>query len=124
MFKQFRKRQANKQNPQLDKAAAFFARNIIGVQSRIAGWLSKYERHMTISQKKMALALFCISMSILGGSFLYRSVICFDEVSPSWLQQPSVVIPETYPLPDSLYLQKLSENNNDSTFHEPDSINH
>lgn len=125
MFKQFHKRQSSKQNLQFDKAASFFARSIIHIQTRIADWLSKYEQCMTISQKKIALTLFCISMSILVGSFLYRSVNGFDGISPSWLQQPSVVMPETYPMLDSVDLQKPSEDRSsqDSTFHELDSIN-
>jgi hypothetical protein len=109
MLNLFRRKKSEKQNLHLDKAAAFFARNIIRTQTRIATWLSKYEQHMTIQQKKIALFFFCISMSIFAGSFLYRGVTGFNTSSPAWLQQPSIVIPETHPLPDFTDLQALNQ---------------
>jgi hypothetical protein len=126
MLNLFRKKKVEKEYPHLDKAAAFFARNIIRLQSRIAAWLSKYEQRMTIPQKKMALLLFCISMSILAGSFLYRGVTGFNTSSPSWLPQPSIVIPETQPLPDSADLQILNQagKNRDTARFKNDSTHH
>lgn len=108
MFNLFRKRNTEKQYPHLDKVATFFARNIIRSQTVVANWLSKYEQRMTISQKKIALVLFCISMSILAGSFLYRGISGNSSNSTSWFQQPSITIPETHPLPDSSFLNQIS----------------
>lgn len=126
MLNLFRKKKTEKEYPHLDKAAAFFARNILRAQTRIAAWLSKHEQRMTIPQKKMALVLFCISMSILAGSFLYRGITGFNTSSPEWLQQPSIVIPETQALPDSADLEILNQvgKNRDTTHFKNDSTHH
>jgi hypothetical protein len=121
MLKLFRNRKTEKKYPHLDKAAAFFARNIIRSQTVVANWLSKYEQRMTISQKKIALVLFCISMSILAGSFLYRGISGKSTNSTSWFQQPSITIPETHPLPDSAVLNQITIHQ-DSIFIKPDTI--
>jgi hypothetical protein len=123
MLNLFRKRKTEKQYPHLDKAAAYFARNIIRSQTVVANWLSKYEQRMTISQKKIALVLFCISMSILAGSFLYRGITGHSSNSTSWFQQPSIVIPETHPLLDSAVLNQMSILK-DTLSLETDSIHH
>jgi len=121
MLNLFRKRKTEKQYPHLDKASAFFARNIIRSQTSIANWLSKYEQRMTIPQKKMALLLFCMSMTILAGTLLYQAVT--GTSSSSWFQQPSIVIPETHPLPDSAVLNQMSIHM-DTVSIEIDSIHH
>lgn len=121
MLNLFRKRNAEKQYPHLDKVAALLARNIIRLQSVVANWLSKYEQRMTISQKKLALVLFCISMSILAGSFLYHGISGNSSNSTSWFQQPSITIAETHPLPDSAVLNQITIHQ-DSVFIKPDTI--
>jgi len=111
MFSIFRKKTLRREDkhPKMEKAAAFFARKIIKTQNRIANWLSRYEQKMSISQKKMALLLFCISMSIMTGSLLYRGIFTNRNSTPGWLQQQSITIPKTHPIPDSLDLNGLQE---------------
>jgi hypothetical protein len=121
MLNLFRKKNTEKQYPHLDKVAAFFARNIIRSQTVVANWLSKYEQRMTISQKKIAFVLFCISMIILAGSFLYQGLSGNSSNSTSWFQQSSITIPETHPLPDSAVLNHISIHK-DSVFIKTDTI--
>ena len=110
MLRLFRnKKQTGADHPQLDKAASWFAKKIIGFQTRVAGWLSKQEQKLTIPQKKMALIVFCISTAILSASYLFRALNEYHDPSPAWFSQPSIAIPETHPLPDSIDEQLLKE---------------
>ena len=121
MFKMFRKKEVPaKPSPKTDKAASAIAKSIIRVQTRIACWLSKQEETLTIKQKKCALLLFFVSTTIVTGSLLYRGLFANNSHSPNWLEIPTLTIPKTYPIPDSLNLnlpsekKKLSDKKNDS----------
>ncbi len=123
MFRMFRKKEVSaKPSPKMDKAASTIAKAIIKVQTRIACWLSKQEETLTIKQKKCALLVFFVSTTIITGSLLYRGLFLDNNHSPNWLEIPTLTIPKTYPIPDSLNLnlpsqseeEKLSDKKNDS----------
>lgn len=128
MLKMFRKKsiEPNKEQPQIDKAAFFLAKHIIAFQTSIATWLSKHEKKLTITQKKWALGLFCISMGVVAGSFLYRGMAGRNNPSPSWLQHQSITLPESVQVPDSINqnLLKEIEKMQKTELNEQDTIQH
>lgn len=111
MFKLFRNKnvQELKPDPSADKAAFLIAKAFVRMQTAWANWLSAKEKTWTLQQKKIALAIFCIGMSVLSGSFLYNGIVNKQNISPSWLKTPSVTLPEDTRLPDSLNLDYLRE---------------
>lgn len=110
MFRIFRKK-SNRENkhPKMEKAAEFLARNILDKQTRTANWLSRHEQRLSIKQKKFALLIFCACMSFVAGSLLYRGIFRARSSIPDWLQQQSITVPKTHPIPDSLDLNVLPE---------------
>lgn len=111
MFKLFRKnaKQEIKPHPTTDKAASVIAKALIRLQTSWAGWLSAKEKNMTLKQKKQALIIFCVLMSVWASSILYKGIFLMPMTSPTWLKTPTVTLPEDSRLPDSLNLDYLRE---------------
>ena len=113
MFRIFRKKSIREdKHPKMEKAAAFLARTIIDKQTRIANWLGRHEQKFSIKQKKWALMIFCTCMSVIAGSLLFRGILNNRYSTPNWLQQQSITVPKTYPIPDSLNMNVLQQPQN------------
>lgn len=123
MFKIFGKKPTKEdKNANVEKAAAHLAKAIILFQTRVANWLSKYERKLTTGQKKWALAIFCTAMIVFGSSLLYRGIFSNHDSMPEWIKQETIVIPKTHPIPDSIDVNVEHKHRHHNTINK-DSIN-
>lgn len=105
----FKKNKKPKEYKKAEKAAVYLSKKILALQIRWANWLSRRERKMTIRQKKIALAIFCIAMTGVSGSALYQGLLGHQDSSFNWLRPQTITPPNTVPLPDSLEIMYLYE---------------
>lgn len=109
MFRIFKKRQQQPAGGDKfsDKAAKLINKPIVKLQTRFANSMSKYERRLSVRQKKIALFIFCFFMCSCSALFLYKGLYTADNSTPVWLKHEPITIPENTKLPDSLNLDLL-----------------
>lgn len=108
MFSFFRCRQTERKVPVVTEKAANAVRvALFKAKSAFALTLSRYERRLTIWQKKMALVGFCLAMSCLSAYWLYEGIFSKGKDRPSYLKQKTITPPPAITLPDSLNTELL-----------------
>lgn len=79
------------------------------LQTRLAYNLSKLESHLSVRQKKWALLLFCLGMSVLSINWIYQGLFSSNSRKPGFLNHQSITAPKKTALPDSLDVNLLRE---------------
>ncbi|MCF3109599.1 hypothetical protein LL912_12530 [Niabella sp. CC-SYL272] len=70
----FFRRKPRRETPLTDKAAGYFARNILNAQTKWATYMSRVTANWTPGQKTLALILFCGAVGANSGIALYKVI--------------------------------------------------